>query len=47
MISFYKCVLECRQAGQPRQATIDSFQSEMILKEDEQILSHVTYLAPN
>ena len=35
MISFYKCVLECHQAGQPRQATIDNFQSKMIFNEKE------------
>ena len=31
MISFYKCVLECHQAAQPRQATIDNFQSKMVI----------------
>ena len=30
MTSFYKYVRECHRAEQPRQATIDNFQSKMI-----------------
>ena len=46
MISFYKCVLECHQAGQPRQATIDNFQSKMIFNEKVHF-RRLNYLAPN
>ena len=46
MISFYKCVLECHQAEQPRQATIDNFQSSYILDERKMTSYDVIHTLP-